>query len=479
VSSRYDAIIIGSGPNGLAAAITLARAGLAVLVLEAEETLGGGLRSAELTLPGFVHDVCSAVHPLAIASPFFCTLPLAEYGLDWVHSPVPLAHPLDDGTAVVLERDVEATSMRLATDRKAYSKLMASLVRDWHQLRFDLLRPPHAPRYPISLARFGWRALRSALGMAKGYFGGVRAQALFGGLAAHSMLPLEQVPSAAFGLILGITGHAVGWPMPRGGARNIAKALAAYFYSIGGEIQTGVRVRSLDELPPVRTILCDLTPRQLLSVAGNRLSPGYRRQLEGYGYGFGVFKMDWAIDGPIPWRASECFQAATVHLGGTLEEIAASERTCGKGEIATKPFVLLAQQSLFDGTRVPEGKHCVWAYCHVPNGSPFNMTALIEAQIERFAPGFRERIIARSTMAPRELERHNANLVGGDINGGAASLRQLFLRPTIRLYRTPARGLYLCSSSTPPGGGVHGMCGYFAARAALAREWNIDRMEEG
>jgi phytoene dehydrogenase-like protein len=313
--------------------------------------------------------------------------------------------------------------------------------------------------------------------MAKGYFEGVRAQALFGGLAAHSMLPLEQVPSAAFGLILGMAAHAVGWPVPRGGARNIAKALAAYFRSLGGEIQTGMRVRSLDELPPARAILCDLTPRQLLSVAGNRLPRGYRRLLENYRYGFGVFKMDWAMDGPIPWRAAECFRAATVHLGGTLEEIAASERTCGKGEIAMKPFVLLAQQSLFDCSRAPEGKHCVWAYCHVPNGSTFDMAARVEAQIERFAPGFTKRIIARSTMAPRELERHNANLVGGDIHGGAATLRQLFLRPTIRLYRTPARGLYLCSSSTPPGGGVHGMCGYFAARMALECEWKLDKMD--
>jgi phytoene dehydrogenase-like protein len=282
------------------------------------------------------------------------------------------------------------------------------------------------------------------------------------------MLPLEQ-PSAAFGLLLGITGHAVGWPMPRGGSRNIAKALAAYFSSLGGEIQTGVRVHSLDELPPVRAILCDLTPRQLLKVAGNRLSRSYRRQLERYGYGFGVFKMDWAIDGPIPWRAAECYRAATVHLGGTLEEIAASERSCGRGEIATKPFVLLAQQSLFDRSRAPEGKHCVWAYCHVPNNSAFDMTARIEAQIERFAPGFTKQIIARSTMAPRELERRNANLVGGDINGGAANLWQLFLRPTIRLYRMPTRGLYLCSSSTPPGGGVHGMCGYFAACSSCSR----------
>jgi phytoene dehydrogenase-like protein len=473
----YDAIIIGSGPNGLAAAITLARAGLSVLVLEAEQTLGGCLRSAELTLPDFVHDVCSAVHPLAITSPFFRTLPLAEYGLQWVHSPVPLAHPLDDGTAVLLERDVEATSVMLDNDTKAYRKLMNPFVRDWHQLQMDLLGPPRVPRYPISLVRFGWRALRSAWGVANGSFSNMRARALFAGLAAHSMLPLEQVPSAAFGLILGITGHAVGWPVPRGGARNIAKALAAYFHSLGGEIQTGVRVGSLEELPPARAILCDLTPRQLLSVAGNRLSPSYRRHLQRYRYGFGVFKMDWAIDGPIPWRAAECLRAATVHLGGPLEEIAASERACGMGQIATRPFVLLAQQSLFDCTRAPAGKHCVWAYCHVPNGSTFDMADRIETQIERFAPGFRKRIIARSTMAPRELERHNANLVGGDISGGAANLRQLLLRPSIRLYRTPARGLYLCSSSTPPGGGVHGMCGYFAARMALAREWKLDKMD--
>lgn len=473
MSPGHDAIIIGSGPNGLAAAITLARAGLSVLVLEAEQTLGGCLRSAELTLPGFLHDICSAVHPLAISSPFFRTLPLVKYGLQWVHSPVPLAHPLDDGTAVLLERDVEATSILLENDRRAYSKLMNPLVREWDQLQSDLLGPPHIPRYATSLVRFGWQALRSAWRVAKASFKGVRAQALFAGLAAHSMLPLEQVPSAAFGLILGITGHAVGWPVPRGGSRSIAKALAAYLHSLGGDIQTGVRVRSLNELPPARAILCDLTPRQLLSVAGNRLSAGYRRHLRRYRYGFGVFKMDWALEGPIPWRSADCLRAATVHLGGTLQEIAASERVCGMGETATRPFVLLAQQSLFDGSRAPDGKHCVWAYCHVPNGSTFDMTDRIEAQIERFAPGFKRRIIARSTMAPRDLERHNANLVGGDINGGAASLRQLFLRPSIRLYRTSAQGLYLCSSSTPPGGGVHGMCGYFAAREALAQEWKV------
>jgi phytoene dehydrogenase-like protein len=469
----YDAIVIGSGPNGLAAAITLCRAGLSVLVLEAEQTVGGGVRSAELTLPGFTHDVCSAVHPLAIASPFFRTLPLAGYGLQWVHSPAPLAHPLDGGTAVLLERDVQETGIKLGGDSNAYRKLMCPLVRDWHELESDLLGPPRAPRYPIKLARFGWRALRSGYGFAKGSFSSVQARALFAGLAAHSMLPLEQVPSAAFGLVLGITGHAVGWPVPRGGAQNITRALVAYLRSLGGEIRLGTRVHSLDELPASRAVLCDLTPRQLLSLAGNRLPSGYQRQLQRYRYGFGVFKMDWAIDGPIPWRAAECLRAATIHLGGTLEEIAASERACGMGQIALRPFVLLAQPSLFDGTRAPPGRHCVWAYCHVPNGSAFDMTDRIEAQIERFAPGFRERIVARSVMSPQDLERHNANLVGGDINGGAANLRQLFLRPTVRLYTTPSRGLYLCSSSTPPGGGVHGMCGYFAARAALAREWKL------
>jgi phytoene dehydrogenase-like protein len=473
----YDAIIIGSGPNGLAAAITLCRAGLSVLVLEAEQTAGGGVRSAELTLPGFIHDVCSAVHPLAVASPFFRTIPLAEYGLQWIHSPAPLAHPLDDGTAVVMERDVQETSFQLEGDSTAYRKLMGPLVRDWHELESDLLGPPRVPHYPIKTARFGWRAWRSGHGLAKTFFSSMRARALFAGLAAHSMLPLEQVPSAAFGLVLAITGHAVGWPIPQGGAQNIARALIAYLRSLGGKILLGVRVRSLDELPASRAVLCDLTPRQLLRLAGNRLPSSYQYRLQRYRYGFGVFKMDWAIDGPIPWRAAECLRATTVHLGGTLEEIATSERECGRGRIASRPFVLLAQPSLFDRTRAPSGRHCVWAYCHVPNGSAFDVTDRIEAQIERFAPGFRERIVARSIMSPQDVERHNANLVGGDINGGAANLRQLFLRPTVRLYTTPARGLYLCSASTPPGGGVHGMCGYFAARAALAREWKFDRMD--
>lgn len=388
--------------------------------------------------------------------------------MQWIHSPFPVAHPLDNGAAVILERSVEATALRLGKDMRAYLTLMKPLVRDWPYLEQDLLGPLRLPRYPTCLGRFGWRALRSAQGAAKTFFRHAPARALFAGLSAHSMLSLERIPSAAFGLILAIAGHAVGWPVPRGGATSITHSLGAYFRSLGGTIQTGMHVRSLNELPPARIIHCDVTPRQLLSLAGNRLPRAYQRLLRRYQYGFGVYKMDWALDGPIPWLSSECLGAATVHLGGNLEEIALSERSCSLGQTAASPFVLLAQQSLFDSTRAPQGKHCVWAYCHVPNGSTLDMTASIEAQIERFAPGFKKRILARCTLAPRDLEGQNPNLVGGDINGGAPTLRQIFFRPTLRNYRTPARGLYLCSSSTPPGGGVHGMCGYFAARTALA-----------
>ncbi len=463
----YDAIIIGSGPNGLAAAITLARAGRSVLVREAEKTVGGGARSAELTLPGFVHDICSAVHPLAVASPFFRTLPLAEHGLEWIYPPAPLAHPLDDGTAVMLERSVDQTAEALGPDQLAYRNLMDPFVKGWSKLDQALLGPLRLPRHPFLLARFGLRAIRSAYGLARSVFKEERARALFAGLAAHSMLPLEARPSGAFGLVLGITGHGVGWPVPRRGSQRIADALASYLRSLGGEILTDARVDSLDELPPSGAVLCDVTPRQLLKIAGRHLTANFRRRLERYRYGPGAYKLDWALSGPIPWRAPECARAATVHLGGTLEEIAASERAPLRGERAEKPFVLLAQPSLFDPTRAPQGKHTAWAYCHVPNGSNFNMTELIEKQVERFAPGFRRRIMARSIMAPQDFERHNANLVGGDINGGIQDLRQLFFRPTLWLYSTPRRGLYICSSSTPPGGGVHGMCGYFAARAAL------------
>jgi phytoene dehydrogenase-like protein len=464
-----DAIVIGSGPNGLAAAITLARAGRSVLVYEAHPTVGGGARSAALTLPGFVHDVCSAIHPLAVVSPFFRTLPLRDYGLEWHYSPAALAHPFDDGTAALLYRSLELTGQTLGRDAMAYRRLMGPLVASWALLEDSLLGPLRPPRHPLALMRFGFRALGPARSLAERLFTGERARGLFAGLAAHAIMPLERRPSAAFGLILGILGHVVGWPFPRGGTQSLADALAAYLRSLGGEIETGVHVSSIDELPPARAVLCDVTPRQLLQIAGPRLPDGYRRQLQRYRYGPAAFKVDWALDGPIPWRAAECARAATVHVGGTLTEIAASERAAWQGQPCDRPFVLVAQQSLFDPTRAPPGKHVGWAYCHVPHGSAVDMTERIEAQIERFAPGFRARILARSVMPPEALERYNPNYVGGDINGGVQDLWQLFTRPAVRLvpYSTPAKGLYICSSSTPPGGGVHGLCGYFAAQAAL------------
>lgn len=468
MAGSYDAVIIGSGPNGLAAAILLAQSGRSVLVLEAEETIGGGARSAELTRPGFVHDVCSAVHPLAVGSPFFRALPLERHGLEWIQPPAPLAHPFDDGTAAVLERSIGMTVETLGGDA-AYQKLMTPLVADWGRLDTELLAPPHIPAHPLALARFGWRGLRSARRLAESALTTIQARALFAGLAAHSSVPLERMATAAFGLVLGVTGHAVGWAMPRGGAGRITHALASYLRSLGGEIVTERRVETIDDLPPARLILCDVTPRQLLRLAGHRLPASYRRQLERYRYGPAAYKIDWALDAPVPWKAEECLRAGTVHLGGTLEEIAASERASWRGAHADKPFVLVAQPSLFDATRAPAGKHTLWAYCHVPHGSTFDMTERVERQIERFAPGFGERVLARHVMPPAALERHNANLVGGDINGGAQDIRQLFTRPVLRFnpYRTPVKGLYICSSSTPPGGGVHGMCGYHAARSAL------------
>ena len=466
--NRYDAIIIGSGPNGLSAAVTLARAGWSVLTIEANATIGGGARSAELTLPGFVHDVCSAVYPLAFASPFFRTLPLARHGLEWIHPPAALAHPFDDGTAAILEHSIEETGRTLGVDAGAWRNLMAPLVGDWNRIEGALLGPPRWPRHPLALARFGLRALRSARGLAEKMFRGSQARALFAGLSAHSMLSLDKSASAAFGLVLGMTGHAVGWPIPRGGAQQISNAIVSYLRSLGGEVMTGVRVESIDELPPTRAILCDVTPRQLLRMAGHRLPHGFRHSLERYRYGPGAYKIDWALDGPVPWKAAECARACTVHLGGEMAEITASESAAWRGEIAERPFVLIAQPSLFDPSRAPAGKHTLWAYCHVPNGSSHSMTAQIENQIERFAPGFRDRVLGRCILPPAELEQRNANLVGGDINGGVQDLRQLFIRPTPRLYSTPVKGLYLCSSSTPPGGGVHGMCGHFAARAALS-----------
>jgi phytoene dehydrogenase-like protein len=470
VSGNPDAIVIGSGPNGLAAAIVIAQTGRRVVVLEANDAIGGGVRSAELTLPGFTHDVGSAVHPTAVASPLFRTLPLARHGLEWIEPSAMVAHPFDDGSAAVVERSLEATAAQLGSDGPVYARLMRGLVRDWPRIERLVLGPlTRFPPHPIAAARFGLRSMRSASGFARRTYAGEQARGLFAGIAGHGMMPLDMVPTAAFGLVLGALAHIAGWVMPRGGAQNLANALASYLRSLGGEIVTGTRVQTLDELPPARAVLCDLSPKPLLRIAGHRFPSSYRRQLERYRYGMGAFKVDWALDAPIPWRAAACARAATVHLGGTLAEIAQSERDAWEGRVPDRPFVLLVQPTLFDPSRAPAGKHVVWTYCHVPNGSTIDMLPRIEQQIERFAPGFRERVIARAVTTPADLERSNANLVGGDIAAGAATMRQLFARPTWRLYQTPVRGLYLCSASTPPGVGVHGMCGYFAAQRALAQ----------
>jgi len=464
-----DAVVVGSGPNGLAAAITLARAGLSVRVYEARDRPGGGVRSAELTLPGFIHDVCSAIHPLSLGSPFFRTLPLEEHGVHWVHPPAALAHPFDDGSAALLERSIEVTSRALGEDAWAYRRLMFPLVDEWGKLAEFLLGPLRVPRHPLILLRFGLRAVRSAQHCAKAVFKTERARGFFAGLAAHAIMPLEKLLTSAFGLVLGVLGHVVGWPFPRGGAQQITDALVAYLRQLGAELVTDTPIASLGELPTARAVLLDVTPLQLLHLAEKRLPARYRRRLARYRYGPGVFKVDWALDGPIPWRSALCTRAGTVHVGGTLTEIAASERAVWRGEPVERPFVVVAQQSLFDPTRAPPGKQVAWAYCHVPNGSTVDMTQRLERQVERFAPGFQERILARSVMTPAALERYNPNYLGGDINGGVQDIWQFYARPALRLapYATPVQGLYLCSASTPPGGGVHGMCGYHAARTAL------------
>ncbi|HSJ92548.1 MAG TPA: NAD(P)/FAD-dependent oxidoreductase [Gaiellaceae bacterium] len=466
-----DAVVVGSGPNGLTAAIVLARAGRSVVVREALDEVGGGVHSAELTLPGFVHDTCSSIYPLGAGSPVFRRLPLAEHGLEWAHSDAALAHPLDGGRAAILERDLDATAAGLGEDEAAYSELFGPLVRDWPALERSILRPlVRVPRHPVALARFGLLALRSAEGLARARFRGEKARALFAGCAAHSTLRLDRSPSASFGLVLMALGHVAGWPVARGGAQRLADALASYLRTLGGEIETGARVERLAELDGAGAVLADVSPRELLRLGGDGLPPRYRRARARYRYGPGSFKLDLALDGPIPWEAPEVGRAACVHVGGTLDEVAAAERAPWEGRPAERPFVLLAQQCVADPSRAPDGKHTVWAYCHVPNGSTFDMTERIERQIERFAPGFRKRILARAVTTPADFERRNPSLAGGDINAGAQDLPQLLFRPVPRLvpYTTPVPGLFLCSASTPPGGGVHGLCGFGGAQAVLA-----------
>ncbi len=468
-AARYDAIIVGSGPNGLAAAITLARAGRSVLVIEGRDTVGGGMRTAELTLPGFRHDICSAVHPLGMASPFFRGLPLEEHGLRWIQPDAPLAHPLDHGQAVVLDRSFDATAAYLGRDGAAYRRLIKPLAEQWQEILDDLLGPLSVPSHPVPFARFGAGAILPAATLARAWFRGQRARALFAGLAGHSIMPLQRPLTAAYGLMLGLLAHGVGWPMPAGGSQSIADALASYLHSLGGEIQTSWWVRSLAELPPANAYLLDITPRDLIKIAGDALPASYQRTLRRYRYGPGAFKLDYALDGPIPWRNPAVARGGTVHVGGTLDEIAASEQDAWQGRHSRRPFVLVVQPSLFDPGRAPAGRHTAWAYCHVPNGSTMDMTAAIEGQIERFAPGFRDCILARHAMNAAQMEQYNPNYVGGDINSGVQDLFQHFTRPAVRVspYTTPNPRIFLCSSATPPGGGVHGMCGYWAAQAAL------------
>lgn len=469
MTTSHDAVVVGAGPNGLAAAIILARAGMKVLLLEANDTIGGGARTAELTLPGFRHDYCSAIHPMAVVSPLLTKLPLDQYGLEWAWSPTAIAHPLDDGSAARLEQSIDATAAHLGDDGEAYRTLMAPLARNAAALFEEILRPVRLlPHHPLLMARFGMHALRSAMSVAK-RFRTDRARALFGGCSAHAFVPLDFAGSASFGLVLALAGHATGWPAAKGGSETITRALAAYFASLGGEIRTGFPVRSMNDLPPSRVVIFDVTPRQLALIAADYFPKTYTNKLLQFRYGPGVFKVDLALDGPIPWRAEECRHSATVHVGGTIEEINHHETETWHGRTTQRPFVLVAQQSLFDATRAPAGKHTGWAYCHVPHGSTEDMTEAIESQIERFAPGFRKLIIGRHTMNTTQYEAHDANFVGGDIAGGANTLLQFTMRPfpSRDPYATPNPRIFIASSSTPPGGGVHGMCGFWAAQSAL------------
>lgn len=461
-----NAIVIGSGPNGLAAAITMAQSGYRVVVYEAEDSIGGGTRSGSLTLPRFVHDICSAVHPMAVSSQFFRRINLEEFGLRWVYPEAALAHPFDDGAAIWITRSLSETSAQFAADGPNVRRLFRPFVESWDELSSDILRPARMPRHPLLAARFGRDAVWPAVSVAVRKFKTQKARAVFAGLAAHSMMPLTAWGSAAFGMLLWTTCHAVGWPIAAGGSQSIANSLALYLERLGGNIVTNARIKSLRDVPESAVVICDLTPRQFLQIGGEQISGSERLRLQNYKYGPGVFKIDWALDGPIPWNAAACGKAGTVHLGGSLEEIVQSENAAWGPAPADQPFVLLSQPSLFDPARAPKGKHTAWAYCHVPHASTVDMVQRIEDQVERFARGFRARVIGRSVMPPSDMERHDANLIGGDISGGAVSLERLVRRSTSKSYRTSIPGVFLCSSSTPPGPGVHGLCGYFAAKLA-------------
>jgi phytoene dehydrogenase-like protein len=473
-SSNFDAVVVGSGPNGLAAAITLIKEGLSVKIIESEDTVGGGMRTLELTKPGFRHDICSAIHPMAVSSPFLRQLPLNKFGLEWIKPEFPLAHPLDDQPAVIQYPDINHMKDELGTDFDAYKKLYEPLVMNWDELAIDIMGPLSFPNHPIRLARFGLNALRSAKHLISRYKE-ERAKALFGGIAAHSILSLDKPATAAIGLVLGAAGHSVGWPLPKGGSQSIADAMKAYFESLGGVVETGLKITNLNMLPDNKAVLFDLTPKQVLSIAGDQFPQRYQKKLKNYRYGAGVFKIDYLLSEPVPWKDPRCRRAGTVHIGGAFSEIMESEASMSQNRHSEKPYILVAQQSLFDKTRTPDNRETLWAYCHVPNGSDKDMTQQIENQIERFAPGFRDVIEKRVSMTATSFESYNANYIGGDINGGSQDLFQLFARPVSLFapYATPVEGLYFCSSSTPPGGGVHGMCGYHAAQLVLKREFKL------
>jgi len=471
----FDAVVVGTGPNGLAAAIALQQQGLNVKIIEAKSTPGGGMRSLPLTLPGFVHDVCSSVHPLGVYSPFFKTLPLEDHGLEWIYPDLALAHPFTDGKAAILQQSITSTAQSLEGDTQAYINFMKPLVEMWDKIGPDILGPLKFPRHPIDLAKFGLYALSSATGLANRKFKHKYAKGLFAGLAAHSIRPLNYSITSAIGLVLGIVGHKIGWPFPKGGTQNLSDSLVSYFISIGGKIETDHLVKSYNELQFARIKLLDISPKQILNIADLNFKSFYKNQLTNYRYGPGIFKIDYALDEPIPFKAKDCNRAGTVHIGGTLEEIATAESDIWNGKHPEKPFILLSQHSLFDATRAPQGKHTGWAYCHVPSGSNLDMTDAIEKQIELYAPGFKDVVLARNTLTAADMENYNPNYVGGDITGGVTDLKQLYTRPAMRIspYTTPYSDVYICSSSTPPGGGVHGMCGFYAAKKAIKDHFNI------